>query len=111
MRQYIGQEKLEYDYILIECGPSLELLTLNVLTAADSIIIPVLSHYLPTKGLEKLLKTIARTRRSLNPNLALDGILLTMVIIVPILQRKFARQFVKHTETMCFTQKSPIRFA
>lgn len=79
LKQYIEQVKAEYDYILIDCGPSLELLTINALTAADSIIIPVLSHYLPTKGLEKLLKTIARTRRSLNPNLALDGILLTMV--------------------------------
>ena len=79
LKQYIRTIKHQYDYILIDCAPSLELLTINALTAADKVIIPVLSHYLPTKGLEKLLKTIARTRRSLNPNLTIDGILLTMV--------------------------------
>ena len=79
LKQYLATMKHEYDYILIDCAPSLELLTINALTAADKVIIPVLSHYLPTKGLQKLLKTIARTRRNLNPNLAIEGILLTIV--------------------------------
>lgn len=79
LKQYIQTVKNQYDYILIDCGPSLELLTINALTASNSVVIPVLSHYLPTKGLQKLLKTIARTRRNLNPSLEIEGILLTMV--------------------------------
>ena len=67
-----------YDYILIDCMPSLGMLTLNALTAADSVIIPVQSHYLSAKGLEHLLKTIKKIQRQLNPNLRIDGILLTM---------------------------------
>ena len=58
--------------------PSLGMLTLNALTAADSVIIPVQSHYLSAKGLEHLLKTIKKIQRQLNPNLRIDGILLTM---------------------------------
>ena len=59
--------------------PSLGMLTINALTAADSVIIPVQAHYLPAKGLEQLLKTVARVKRQLNPKLEIDGILLTMV--------------------------------
>ena len=55
------------------------MLTINALTAADSVIIPVQAHYLPAKGLEQLLKTVARVKRQLNPRLEIDGILLTMV--------------------------------
>ena len=69
----------QYDYILIDCMPSLGMLTINALTAADSVIIPVQAHYLPAKGLEQLLKTVARVKRQLNPKLEIDGILLTMV--------------------------------
>jgi chromosome partitioning protein len=68
-----------YDYILIDSSPSLGMLTINALAAADSVIIPVQTGYLPAKGLELLLKTISRVRRQINPQLQIQGVLLTMV--------------------------------
>ena len=69
----------KYDYIILDCPPSLNMLTINALTAADSVIIPVQAQYLPAKGLEQLLRTISRVKRQLNPKLEVDGIVLTMV--------------------------------
>ena len=69
----------EYDFILIDCSPSLGLITVNSLTAADSVIIPSQPSFLSAKGLDLLLKSISRVRRSINPGLTIDGILLTMV--------------------------------
>ena len=68
-----------YDYILIDCGPSLGMLTINALAAADGVIIPVQPNFLSVKGLDLLLDTIAKVRRQINPKLTIDGILLTMV--------------------------------
>jgi len=79
LKQYIDSIKQEYDYILIDCVPSLGMLTINVLVAAKSVLIPVQAQYLPVKGLELLLQTVGRVRRKLNPKLCIDGILLTMV--------------------------------
>lgn len=79
LRQYLATVRRDYDYALIDCMPSLGMLTINALTAADSIIIPVQAHYLPAKGLEQLLKSVARVKKQLNPGLSIDGILLTMV--------------------------------
>lgn len=79
LRQYLSTVQDRYDYAIIDCMPSLGMLTINALTAADSVIIPVQAHYLPAKGLEQLLKTVARVKRQLNPKLEIDGILLTMV--------------------------------
>ncbi len=79
MRSYLHCVKHRYDYVLIDCSPSLGLVTVNALAAADSIIIPVLSHYLPTKGMSQLLQTINRIRRTINPQLEIEGVLLTMV--------------------------------
>ena len=79
LRQYLSTVADRYDYAIIDCMPSLGMLTINALTAADSVIIPVQAHYLPAKGLEQLLKTVARVKRQLNPALEIDGILLTMV--------------------------------
>ena len=79
LRQYILQEEQIYDYILIDCMPSLGMLTMNALTAADSAIIPVQPQYLPIRGLEQLLRTIFRVKKHLNPELSIDGVLLTMV--------------------------------
>lgn len=78
MRAALHECKKSYDYILIDCSPSLGMLTVNALTAADEVIIPVQSHYLPVKGLEQLLVTVSRTRRRLNPDLKIGGILMTM---------------------------------
>ena len=68
-----------YDYILIDSSPSLGMLTINALSASDSVIIPVQTGYLPAKGLELLLKTINRVQRQINPRLKIEGVLLTMV--------------------------------
>ena len=78
LKTYLQDIKKSYDYILIDCMPSLGMITLNALTAADSVIIPVQSHYLSAKGLEHLLKTIRKVQRQLNPKLNIEGILLTM---------------------------------
>ena len=69
LRQYLSTVADRYDYALIDCMPSLGMLTINALTAADSVIIPVQAQYLPAKGLEQLLRTITRVKRQLNPKL------------------------------------------
>ena len=79
LRQYIEMVKPLYDYVIVDCAPSLDLLTINALAAADSVIIPVVPRFLDAKGLELLLKSISQIRRQINPNLSISGILLTMV--------------------------------
>lgn len=78
LKTYLKEISGGYDYILVDCMPSLGMLTLNALTAADSVIIPVQSHYLSAKGLEHLLKTVRKVQRHLNPKLRIEGMLLTM---------------------------------
>lgn len=72
------ESKRNYDYILIDCSPSLGMLTINALAASDSVIIPVTPQFLSAKGLELLLKNIGRVRKFINPNITVEGILLTM---------------------------------
>lgn len=79
MRSYIEKVKDRYDYILIDCMPSLGMITINAFASADSILIPVQAAYLPVKGLEQLIKTIGKVKRQINPKLFIEGILLTMV--------------------------------
>lgn len=79
LRSYIELVRDRYDYILIDCMPSLGMMTINVFACADSILIPVQAAYLPVKGLEQLIKTIGKVKRQINPKLAIEGILLTMV--------------------------------
>ena len=79
MRNYLNEVKDKYDYVLIDCMPSLGMVTVNALAAADSVIIPVQSHYLPAKGMSQLLQTINRVKKNINPNLKIEGALLTMV--------------------------------
>ena len=79
LRGTLSELKANYDYILIDCPPSLNMLTINAMTAADSLIIPCQADYLPAKGLAMLLKSANRVKKQLNPNLKIDGILLTMV--------------------------------
>lgn len=78
LKNYLSGLKKEYDYILIDCMPSLGMLTVNALAAADSVIIPVQAHYLPLKGMTQLMKTIGRVQRQINPGLKVDGVLLTL---------------------------------
>lgn len=79
LKQYLDGVKKQYDFILIDCMPSLGMLTVNALAASDGVLIPVQAQYLPVKGLEQLLQTINKVRRQINPKLIIDGILLTMV--------------------------------
>lgn len=79
LKQYLDTVKRDYDYILLDCTPSLGMLTINALAAADTVLIPVQAQYLPAKGLEQLLQTINKVRRQINPKLRIEGILLTMV--------------------------------
>ena len=79
LKQYLDTIKKDYDFILLDCMPSLGMMTVNALAAADQAIIPVQANYLSAKGLEQLLNTINRVRRQINPKLRIEGILLTMV--------------------------------
>ena len=79
MRSLIESIKSDYDYVIIDCMPSLGMLTINALACSDSVLIPVQAAYLPVKGLEQLIKTIGRVQRRLNKKLIIEGILLTMV--------------------------------
>ena len=78
LRTYLNDVKKDYDYVLIDCMPSLGMITINALAAADSVIIPVQAHYLPAKGMTQLMKTITKVRRQINPQLKVEGILLTL---------------------------------
>lgn len=79
LRAYVSLVSAGYDYILIDCTPSLGMVTINALACADSVLIPVQAAYLPIKGLEQLIRTIGRVKRQINPKLAIEGILMTMV--------------------------------
>ena len=79
MKQYLDTVKREYDFILLDCMPSLGKLTVNSLAVADSVLIPVQAQYLPAKGLEQLLQTVGKVKRQINPKLRIEGVLLTMV--------------------------------
>ena len=79
LKEYIEMVRDSYDYILIDCMPSLGIMTINALAASDSVVIPVLCAYLPVKGLQQLIRTITMVKRRLNRKLIIEGILLTMV--------------------------------
>ena len=79
MKEYIDAIRCRYDYILIDCMPSLGMMTINALVSSDSVLIPVQAAYLPVKGLQQLIKTILTVKKRLNRKLAIEGILLTMV--------------------------------
>ena len=80
LKTCINEVKKNYDYVLIDCMPSLGMLTINALAAANSVIIPTQPHYLSAKGLELLLRSVSKVRRQINPHLRIDGILMTMVM-------------------------------
>ena len=80
LKTYVNEVKRDYDFVLIDCMPSLGMITINSLAVADSVVIPTQPHYLYAKGLELLLRTVSKVRRQINPRLRIDGILMTMVM-------------------------------
>ncbi len=78
LKSYLNDMKKDYQYILIDCMPSLGMLTINALAAADSVVIPIQAHYLPLKGMTQLVKTIGKVQRQINPRLMIDGVVLTL---------------------------------
>ena len=79
LKDYVDQVKDRYDFVIIDCMPSLGVMTVNALACADTVLIPVQSAFLPVKGLQALIKTIYTVKRRLNAKLEIEGILLTMV--------------------------------
>ena len=78
LKEYLDRIKHEYDYVIIDCMPSLGMITINALAAADSVIVPVQAQYLPAKGMTQLMKTIGKVKKQINPALKVDGVLLTL---------------------------------
>lgn len=110
LRNYLSEVKDKYDYILIDCMPSLGMVTINALSAADSVIIPVQAQYLPAKGMTQLVQTISRVKKRINPGLKIDGMLLTLVDsrIVEVFRQAGSRRM-KATPTVSHTLM-PLRF-
>ena len=80
LKTCINEVKKKYDYVLVDCMPSLGMLTINALATADSVVIPTQPHYLSAKGLELLLRSVSKVKRQINPKLRIGGILMTMVM-------------------------------
>ena len=102
LKKAISELKKDYDYILIDCAPSLGLLTLNALTAADSVIIPIQCEYFALEGLGKLLNTIKSVQKIHNPDLDIEGLLLTMFDSRLRLSNQVVEEVRKHFSDMVF---------
>ena len=107
LRQYLSTLAPAYDYAIIDCMPSLGMLTINALTAADSVIIPVQGQYLAAKGLEQLMRTIVRVKRQINPHLTVDGILLTMMDSRTTLAKEISEQLRRNYGRRVFASEIP----
>ncbi len=102
MRAALHKIKDEYDFIIIDCSPSLGLITLNALTASDSVIIPVQCEYFALEGLGKLLNTIKIVQSRLNPDLSIEGLLLTMFDVRLRLSKQVVEEVKTHFQQMVF---------
>jgi chromosome partitioning protein len=102
MKKALQEIKNDYDYILIDCAPSLGLLTLNALTAADAVIIPIQCEYFALEGLGKLLNTIKSVQKIHNPDLDIEGLLLTMYDSRLRLSNQVVEEVQKHFNDMVF---------
>ena len=107
LRQLLEPIKPNYQYILLDCPPALDLLTVNALVAADSILVPIQCEYLALEGITGLLETVERIRASLNPRLALEGILLTMFDERTTLTRQVAEELRRHFQDKVFQTTIP----
>jgi len=103
----VAEVRNDYDIVLIDCPPSLGLLTLNALTAADSVIVPLQAEYYALEGLARLLDTIELVRSNLNPRLVLEGVLLTMMDARNNLSRQVADEVRNHLGERVFATEIP----
>jgi len=103
LKQALNEIKENYDYIIIDCAPSLGLLTLNALTAADSVVIPIQCEYFALEGLGKLLNTIKSVQKIHNPSLDIEGLLLTMYDTRLRLSNQVVEEVQKHFNNMVFS--------
>ena len=78
LKEYLAQVRDAYDFIIIDCPPSLNILTINALTAADTVLVPIQCEYYALEGLNQVLKTVDLVKRKLNPQLELEGVVFTM---------------------------------
>jgi chromosome partitioning protein len=102
MQEVFNKIRDDYDFIIIDCSPSLGLITINALTAADSVIIPVQCEYFALEGLGKLLNTVKIVQNRLNPDLEIEGILLTMYDVRLRLSNQVVEEVRTHFEDMVF---------
>jgi chromosome partitioning protein len=107
MKEALRDVKNDYDFIIIDCSPSLGLITINSLTAADSVIIPVQCEYFALEGLGKLLNTIKIIQSRLNTNLEIEGILLTMYDLRVRLSNQVVDEVNSHFQQMVFSTIIP----
>ena len=107
LKNLIAGLNQEFDYIFLDCPPSLSLLTINALTAADSVLIPLQAEYYALEGLGQLLNTVRRIKRNLNPDLAIAGILLTMFDQRTNLAHQVAAEAEKYFEALVFKTMVP----
>ncbi len=107
LKEFLGQVKDKFDYIIIDCPPALSLLTLNAFTASDSVLIPLQSEFYALEGLGQLLDTIKRVKASFNPRLKIKGILLTMYDKRTNLARNVFEDAKKYFKDMVFKTKIP----
>lgn len=107
LEQVLQSVKDEYDYILIDCPPSLGLLTINALTAADALIIPIQTEYYALEGVSQLMETYHRIKENLNPKLEILGVLLTMFDSRTQLAKQVAEEVKKYFGELCFETSIP----
>ena len=107
MKEALAEVKDEYDFVIIDCSPSLGLIVINTLTAADSVVIPVQCEYFALEGLGKLLNTIKIIQQRLNPALTIEGILLTMYDLRVRLSNQVVTEVTSHFQNMVFQTLIP----
>jgi chromosome partitioning protein len=107
LKGMLDQIKNNYSYVIMDCPPALDLLTLNALTAADSVLVPIQCEYLALEGVSELLDTLMRIRRTLNPDLAIEGIVLTMYDERTTLSRQVASDLRSFFGTQVFQSVIP----
>lgn len=111
LKSYLEMIRHDYDYIIIDCPPSLSMLTINALAAANSVIVPVQAQYLPAKGMTQLMKTIGKVRKQINPALKVDGVVLTLADMRTTLARATAETLRQQYGSMLKIYKTQIPIA